>query len=99
MFILPNMKIKLLLFFSLVTFLVMTINIVEYHSSVLVQHEITVESVGEVENAESESIGDIVDFVEKPTRLESCCKSLSFPDKDFVFFTLTKNIFKPPRII
>ncbi len=79
------------------TFLVMTMAIVEYHSSALVQHEIAVESVSEIENIESESVADTADLVRNSTLTGGCCKSLSFPDKGFIFFTLSQDIFKPPR--
>lgn len=93
------MKIKLSILFSLMTFFVVTMSIIETHSISVVQSEITIESVSEYENAENESIADTADLVKSSTVLEMYDKSLSFSDESFAVFTLTKDIFRPPRIV
>lgn len=81
------------------TFFVVTISIIETHSISVVQSEITIESVSEYENAENESIADTADLVKSSTVLAMYDKSLSFSDESFAVFTLTKDIFRPPRIV
>lgn len=81
------------------TFFVVTMSIIETHSMSVVQSEITIESVSEYENAENESIADTADLVKSSTVLEMYDKSLSFSDESFAVFTLTKDIFRPPRIV
>jgi hypothetical protein len=93
------MKIKLSIFFSLMTFFVVTMSIIETHSFSVVQSEITIESVSEYENAETESIADTAHFAKSSTVLEMYDRSLSFSDESFAIFNLTKDIFRPPRLV
>lgn len=81
------------------TFFAVTMSVIETHSFSVVQSEITIESVSEYENAENESIADTADLVKSSTVLEMYDKSLSFSDESFAVFTLTKDIFRPPRIV
>ena len=93
------MKIKLSILFSLMAFFVVTLAIVDAHSFSVVQYETTIESVGEFENSESESIADTVDLVNNSNILEMYYTNLSFSDESFVLFTLTKDIFRPPCFV
>lgn len=81
------------------TFFAVTMSVIETHSFSVVQSEITIESVSEYENAENESIADTADLVKSSTVLAMYDKSLSFSDESFAVFTLTKDIFRPPRIV
>ncbi len=93
------MKIKLSVFLGLMAFFVITVSMIETHGFSVVQPEVTIESVSECENSEGESIADIADLVKSSPVLGMYCDSLSFSDKNFVPFTLTKDIFRPPRIV
>jgi len=79
------------------TFFVITTAIVDTHNCSVVQQEITIESVSEFENAESESVADIADLVNSLKVVQMDYTSLSFPDKNLICSGLTKDIFKPPR--
>ena len=90
------MKIKLLIFFSVIAFFVITVSIVETQSVSVVQYETVIESVSELESSESESIADTADLVKNSTLMDMYYKSLSFSDDSLICFTLTKDIFRPP---
>lgn len=90
------MKIKLLAFFSVIAFFVITVSIVERQSVSVVQYETVIESVSELESSESESIADTADLVKNSTLTDMYYKSLSFSDDSLICFILTKDIFRPP---
>ncbi len=90
------MKIKLLAFFSVIAFFVITVSIVERQSVSVVQYETVIESVSELESSESESIADTADLVKNSTLTGMYYKSLSFSDHSLICFILTKDIFRPP---
>ncbi len=81
------------------TFFVVTMAILETQSFSMVEQEISIESVSESENPESESISDLADLVKSSAMLEMYHKTLSVSDESFVFFTLTQDIFRPPRLV
>lgn len=79
------------------TLFVLTVATFEFSNTPVMQYEMTIESVSELESSESESISDIADLVKSSTIFEMYHKNLSFSDGSFVLFTLTKDIFRPPR--
>lgn len=65
----------------------------------MLEQEISIESVIESENPETESISDLADLVKSAAMMEMYHKTLSISDESFVFFTLTQDIFRPPRLV
>lgn len=92
------MKINLSILFSLMTFFVVTLSIIETHGLSVVHPEMAIESVSELESSEVESTADTADLLVRSVVSGIYCKSLSFSDEDFAYFILTKDIFRPPRI-
>ena len=93
------MKIKFSILFSLMTFFIVTMSIIETHNFSMLQHEITIDSMGEFEKSESEPMADIADLVKRSTILKMYYKSSSFFHESFAHFTLTKGIFRPPCLV
>ena len=81
------------------TFFVVSMAIMENQSFSMLEQEICIESVIESENPETESISDLADLVKSSAILEMYHKTLSISDESFVFFTLTQDIFRPPRLV
>ncbi len=92
------MKTKLSLLFTFMTLLVMAMTMFEVQTFSAVQSEMAVESVSELENSENESIADTAKLVNNSMVLEMSAQNHAFSDKGFVVFTLSKDIFRPPRL-
>jgi hypothetical protein len=93
------MKIKPSILFSLLTFFVIAIAVIEVNNFSIVPYETAIESVSEYENSESESITDTADVITNAMVLSTYYKSVSFCAEGFIFFNLTKEIFRPPWFV
>ncbi len=93
------MKIKLSAIFSIMSFIIIVMSIVEAHGISGVQFETAIESVSELESFESELVADVADHVNTSTLMDRQYKDLSLSDDTFACLVVAQDLFRPPRLV